>query len=318
MGLRLIAVDLGGTQIRAARYLAGGMQELRVALPTGVEDGPEAVLQRIRSAVQQVWPKDERVAGIGIGAPGPVDYKHGVIRFAPNIPGFVDVPLRDRLVEAFDVPVFVGNDADVAALGEHRFGAGQGESSMIYLTISTGIGGGIIIDNRLFTGGNGMGGEIGHMVMDIHGVRCGCGNYGCLETIASGTAIARMARERLDAGTPSLLREMVQGDIAQVTAKEVNLAAQQGDALAVELFELAGTYLGAAIVSLMYVINPALFVFGGSVTQAGELLFAPMRREVERRAPAIYRERTRFALAALGADVGLWGALALALTELDL
>ncbi len=318
MGLRLISVDLGGTQIRAARYLAGGMQELRVALPTGAEDGPEAVLQRIRSAIQQVWPSDERVAAIGIGAPGPVDYKHGVVRFAPNIPGFVDVALRDRLVEAFDVPVFVGNDADVAALGEHRFGAGQGVSSMIYLTISTGVGGGIIIDNKLFSGGNGMGGEIGHMVMDVNGVRCGCGNRGCLETLASGTAIARMARERLEAGATSMLHEMVGGDWSRITAKEVSLAAQQGDALSVELFELAGTYLGAAIVSLMYVINPALFVLGGSVTQAGELLFAPMRREIEDRAPAIYRERTRLTTAALGADVGLWGALALALTELDL
>ncbi len=318
MGLRLIAVDLGGTQIRAARYLAGGMQELRVAIPTGAEDGPEAVLQRIRSAIQQVWPENERVAAIGIGAPGPVDYKRGVVRFAPNISGFVDVALRDRLVEAFDVPVFVGNDADVAALGEHRFGAGQGVSSMIYLTISTGIGGGIIIDNKLFTGGNGMGGEIGHMVMDVHGVRCGCGNRGCLETLASGTAIARMARERLEAGASSMLRDMVGGDLTRITAKEVSQAAQQGDALSLELFELAGTYLGAAIVSLMYVINPGLFVFGGSVTQAGELLFAPMRREIEDRAPAVYRETLRIAPAALGADVGLWGALALALSELDL
>jgi len=318
MGLRLIAVDLGGTQIRAARYLAGGMQELRVALPTGAEDGPEAVLQRIRSAIQQVWPKNERVAGIGIGAPGPVDYKRGIVRFAPNIPGFNQIPLRDKLVEAFDVPVFAGNDADVAALGEYRFGAGQGVSSMIYLTISTGIGGGIIIDNKLFTGGNGMGGEIGHMVMDVNGVRCGCGSRGCLETLASGTAIARMARERLEEGATSLIRDLVGGDLTRVTAKEVNQAAQQGDPLAIELFELAGTYLGAAIVSLMYVINPALFVFGGSVTQAGELLFAPMRRAIEERAPAIYRENLRLTTAALGGDVGLWGALALALSELDL
>ncbi len=318
MGLRLIAVDLGGTQIRAARYLAGGMQELRVALPTGAEDGPEAVLQRIRSAIQQVWPQNERVAAIGIGAPGPVDYKRGIVRFAPNIPGFNQVPLRDKLVEAFDVPVFVGNDADVAALGEHRFGAGQGVSSMIYLTISTGVGGGIIIDNKLFTGGNGMGGEIGHMVMDVNGVRCGCGSRGCLETLASGTAIARMARERLEAGASSLIRDLVEGDLTRITAREVNQAAQQGDPLAIEIFDLAGTYLGAAIVSLMYVINPSLFVFGGSVTQAGELLFAPMRRAIEERAPAIYRENLRLATAALGGDVGLWGALALALSELDL
>jgi len=162
--LRFIAVDLGGTQIRAARYTADGVQEARVAMSTGAQDGIDAVLRRLRSAIQQVWAFEGQVAAIGVGAPGPIDFKHGVVRFAPNLPGWFNVPLRDKLLENFSIPIFVGNDADLAALAEHRFGAGQGVSDMIYMTISTGIGGGFIFNNRLYTGGGGLGGEVGHMV----------------------------------------------------------------------------------------------------------------------------------------------------------
>ncbi len=309
-----IVVDLGGTQIRAARYTEAAGMETRVAIPTEAEQGMEAVLRRVHLAVRQVWPSDGAVEAVGIGVPGPLDYKRGLLRFAPNIPLSTNIPVRERLEAWLDVPVVVGNDADVAALGEHRFGAGRGVASMIYITISTGVGGGMIFDHRLFTGGNGMGGEIGHMVVDAQGPRCRCGNYGCLEVLASGTAIARHARERLAAGEPSLLVEMVGGDLDRITAREVSLAAQQGDPLARAVFELVGGYLGAAIVSLMYMLNPSLFVLGGSVTRAGELIFGPIRAAVESRAPAVYREQTRIVRAELGDDVGLWGALALCLT----
>ncbi len=316
--LRFVAVDLGGTQIRAARYTADGVQEARVAMATGASDGVEFVMRRVKSAVRQVWPMDEKVSAIGIGAPGPVDFHQGILRFAPNLPGWENVPLRDELLDTFDIPVFLGNDADVAGLGEHRFGAGQGVSDMIYMTISTGVGGGMIFDNRLFTGGQGLGGEIGHMAVDPHGPRCNCGNIGCLEVMASGTAIARRARQRLEAGEPSMLREMVVGDLDRITAKEVNEAGAAGDDLALALFEEAGVYLGSAIVSLMYMLNPALFVLGGGVTHAGDLIFDPIRRIVKERAPEVYQERTKIVKAELGQDVGLWGALALCLMELHL
>ncbi len=310
-----IVVDLGGTQIRAARYTAAAGMEARVAIPTEAEKGMEAVLHRVHTAVRQVWPSDGVVEAVGIGVPGPLDYKRGLLRFAPNIPESANIPVRERLEGWLGVPVVVGNDADVAALGEHRFGAGRGVASMIYITISTGVGGGMIFDHRLFTGGNGMGGEIGHMVVDVQGPRCRCGNYGCLEVLASGTAIARHARERLAAGEPSLLAEMVGGDLNRITAKDVSLAARRGDPLAKSVFELVGGYLGAAIVSLMYMLNPSLFVLGGSVTRAGELIFGPIRAAVEARAPAVYREQTRIVRAELWDDVGLWGALALCLTS---
>jgi glucokinase len=318
VALRFIAVDLGGTQIRAARYTSDGVQEARVAMPTEAEDGLSPVLRRIQAAIRQVWPLDGTIAGIGIGAPGPVDYKHGILRFAPNLPGWKNVPLRETLLDKFNVPVFVGNDADVAALGEHRFGAGRGVSDIIYMTISTGIGGGMIFNNRLFTGGNGLGGEIGHMVMDLTGPLCGCGNNGCLEVMASGTAIARDAREHLLAGEPSSLVQMVNGDFSQVTAKMVSEAGHQGDALAISVFERAGMYLGAGIVSMMYVLNPSLFVLGGSVTLAGDLLFGPLHKTLQARAPAVYQQQTRIEKALLGNDVGLWGALSLCLMDLGL
>ncbi|MBN1487304.1 MAG: ROK family protein [Anaerolineae bacterium] len=316
---RFIAVDLGGTQIRAARYTADGVQETRVAMPTQASKGLETVLGRIVKAIQQVWAfeGDGRIEAIALGAPGPTDAKQGIVRFTPNISGWHNVPLRDRLLESFSVPVFVGNDADYAALAEHRFGAGQGVTDMIYMTISTGVGGGFIFNNRLYTGA-GLGGEVGHMVVDVNGPRCSCGNSGCLEVMASGTAIARQVKERLMAGEPSLLLEMVKGDIERITAKEVNEAGQQGDALAQEAFATSGMYIGTAIVSLMYMLNPELFVLGGSVTKAGDLLFAPIRETVKQRAPEVYRKSTRIVPAVLGDDVGLRGAFALCLMEFGL
>jgi glucokinase len=314
-----IAVDLGGTQIRAARYNQDQAMETRVARDTKAEDGFDAVFERIRSAICDVWPVegDGTVAAIGLGAPGPLNFKQGVLRFAPNLPGWVNVPLRDLLEDAFDVPAFVGNDADVAALAEHRFGAGRDVEHMIYMTISTGIGGGMICNGRLFTGGCGLGGEVGHMAVDPRGPKCTCGNVGCLEVMASGTAIGRRARERLTAGEASILIEMVEGDISQVTAKEVNEAGQQGDALAVSVFREAGRYIGASLVSLMYLLDPALFVLGGSVTLAGDLLFDPILETVAERAPEAYRSHTAVTRAELGGDVGLWGAYALSLMTLD-
>jgi glucokinase len=312
-----IAVDLGGTQIRAARYSADGEMEARYAVETLASAGFDPVLGRVMTAVHDVWPARGEVAAVGLGVPGPINFREGLLRFAPNLPGWDNVPLRDMLRAELGVPAFVANDADVAALAEHRFGVGKGVEDMIYMTISTGIGGGMIFNNRLFTGGQGLGGEVGHMAIDPHGPVCSCGNVGCLEVLASGTAIARRARERLVAGESSILTERVQGDLSRITAREVNEAGQQGDALAAAVFEEAGIYLGSALVSLMYMLNPALFVLGGSVTRAGELLLVPLRKTVEARAPKAYREQTRIVRAELAGDVGLWGAYALCLMELD-
>lgn len=313
--MRILAVDLGGTQIRAARCTPDGQMEERVALPTLAHEGPERVLDRIRQAIRSVWPQQGEVAALALSAPGPVDARTGVVRFTPNIPGWKDVPLRDLMAD-FGVPTFVANDANLAALGEYRFGAGRGVRDLIYLTISTGIGGGIIIDGRLFEGGQGLGGEVGHMVVEPDGPFCGCGGHGCLEAVASGTAIAREARAAVEGGMPSLLSRMVARP-QEVTAREVVEAARQGDDVSLRVLERAGRYIGLALVSLMYLFNPALFILGGSVAiGAGELLMAPIRRTVQERSQRVYWENTSITFAALGDDVGLLGALALALERL--
>ncbi|MGD1996181.1 MAG: ROK family protein [Anaerolineae bacterium] len=312
-----VAVDFGGTQIRAARYGEDMRIQERIALPTEAEEGSDRVLGRIEAAVREVWPSPGgEVAALGVAAPGPLDSRRGVLLFAPNLPGWHDVPLRDRLTEMFGIPAFVGNDANLAALGEHRFGAGQGVDDLIYLTISTGIGGGIVLDGQLFEGGRGLGGEIGHMVVDAQGPPCLCGSRGCLEALASGPAIAQAAREAIAEGRPSSLLERVGGDPERITAREVNQAASEGDELSCEVFQRAGFYIGVALVSLMYLLNPSLFVLGGSVTKAGDLLFEPIQEVVETRAPEVYRRGVPILPAVLGDDVGLAGALALAVARL--
>lgn len=309
-----IGVDLGGTQIRAARYGRDLVRQERVALPTGAADGQTAVLSRIESAIHAVWPKaNGEVIAIGMAAPGPVDSRSGVVLFAPNLPGWEHFPLRDWLEQTFGVPAFVGNDANLAALGEYRFGAGRGVDDLVYLTISTGIGGGIVLGGRLFEGGRGLGGEVGHIVVDVDGPPCLCGNRGCLEALASGPAIARAARAAIAAGRSSQIRERVGGDLERITAREVSLAAKEGDELAREILRRAGGYIGAAVVSLMYLLNPSLFVIGGSVAKAGELLFEPIRETVAVRIPEAYRSGVSIRPAALGDDAGLAGTLALIL-----
>lgn len=311
-----VVVDFGGTQIRAARCRADGRIETRVMMPTRASEGPEAVLSYIQRAIRQVWPDDREVVALGVAAPGPLDPHTGVVRFAPNLPGWKDFPLRDRLVESFGLPTFVGNDANLAALGEHRFGAGQGVDDLVYMTVSTGIGGGIILDGALFEGAQGLGGEVGHIIVEPEGPPCFCGNRGCLEMLASGPAIARAARAAVERGEPSRLLEQVEGYPSRITARDVAEAARAGDDLARRVLARAGFYIGVALVSLMFLLNPSLFIIGGSVTKAGDLLFGPIQETVRSRAPEIYWRNTPILPAALRDNVGLLGALALATARL--
>lgn len=308
-----ISVDFGGTQIRAARFGADLRLEARVAGPTMAQEGPEAVLRRIEAAIHEVYPEDGDVAALGVASPGPLDSRRGVILFASNLPGWMDVPLRDHLAGSIGVPTFVGNDANLAALGEHRFGAGRGWQDLVYLTISTGIGGGIVSGGCLFEGGRGLGGEVGHIVVEAEGPPCRCGARGCLEALAAGPAIARAARAAVSGGRESLLLDRVGGVMERISAREVSAAARDGDALAREVLDRAGFYIGVALTTLMVLLNPSLFIIGGSVARAGPLLFEPIQRTVQARAPEPYWRGVPILPAALGDDAGLMGALALAL-----
>ncbi len=310
----IIAIDLGGTQLRAALCTSDGTIHRRVKKKTRAERGPEAVLERVCQAAQEIWPSDDPLRAISMLAPGPLDPFKGIVMGAPNLPGWDHVPVRDILSARFDLPVFVGNDANLAGLGEHRYGAGRGVEDMIYMTISTGIGGGIVTGGKLFVGARGLAGEIGHMVIQPGGPLCGCGNRGCLEALASGTAIGHQAQTLAAHGRAPAILAAAGGDVAQVDSKSVGEAAAQGDKVARKLLDQAGRYIGIGVVNLMHLFNPQRFVLGGGVSQTGELLFKPIRRTVRRRTliPQ-YHAGVDIVPAALGDDAGLLGALALAL-----
>jgi glucokinase len=265
-------------------------------------------LERLYDLIASIWPEDEAVTSIGVAAPGPVDPYQGIVYAAPNIPGWIDLPLRALLEERFKAPVSLGNDANLAALGEGMFGAGLGHHHLIYMTVSTGIGGGIIIDDRLLLGVRGLAGEIGHVTVLPGGPLCGCGQYGHLEAVASGTAIARWTEQELARGAASILPAG-----AAITAKEVAAAAQNGDELAITAFKRAGAFIGQTLASYLHIFNPTAVIIGGGVSRSGPLLMEPMKAAMrEHVISPHYLENLTLTTAALGDEVGLMGALALA------
>jgi glucokinase len=307
----IIGVDVGGTLLRAARYDLNLSLLERVQQPTLADLGRSSVLERLYQVIRQVLPKPpDTLVGIGVALPGPVDTANGVLIAPPNIP-LEETPIARLVEQAVGGPVFIGNDADLAGLAEHQMGAGRGTKNMIYITISTGIGGGIIVGGNICNG-QGQGGEIGHMIVWPDGPICGCGKQGHLEAVASGTGMARSVRERLSAGEQSTIREMVGGDLAQVTAKIIGQAAADGDALALDVIRTAGHYLGITIASLMMLLNPDMFVLGGGVSKLGSMLFEPMHQAIRQYTMhSRYWENVAIVPAQLGDDVTLCGAAAL-------
>ncbi len=328
----VVGVDLGGTQIRTA-LLRGSQLLTRVALLTGENPLPERILPRIYESIEQVifdaGVTPEQVAGIGIGAPGPLNSHTGVVFAPPNLPGWTNVPLRDLLQERFNKPVFVENDANVAALAEHMFGAGRGSQEMVYMTISTGIGGGVITRGQIIEGIAGTAGEIGHMTIDWQGERCNCGNIGCLESISSGTAIARRANQmialgkgdelldfvlqhqREQSGDPVLDQPRIENTAIRVTAHTVAQAAEAGIPLAGEIITRAAEGLGVGLVNIVHIFNPETIILGGSVTKMGARLMEPALQVMQKRAMRVPASTVRVVLAELGEEVGLIGAGAL-------
>ncbi len=315
----ILAVDLGGTQIRAALCDASGQIYRRIARLTQALEGREAVLERIATTIAEAaegTPFNE-IAGIAIGAPGPLNPVTGIVLNAPNLPGWQNVPLRGFISERFGRPTFLGNDANLAGLAEATYGAARGVRDVIYLTISTGIGSGIITDGRMLLGAEGLAAEAGHMIVLPDGPVCGCGARGCLEALAAGPAIARDVVTRIKAGKKSRIPKLVGGDLTRVDARVINEAAQTGDKLAIAAFRRGGTYLGIGIANLLRLFNPRMIVLGGSVAKAGSLLLQPMREAMQAHTLPIYWEGLSIVPAALGDDVGLLGAAALVIQEVD-
>jgi len=302
-----VAVDVGGTQLRVAVYGPDSITPIhQKRIPT--RSTHNTAIERLIDLIASVWPGQKSVESIGIAVPGPTDPKLGVIYAAPNIPGWKNLPLRQILEERFGVPVYLGNDANLAALGEWRFGAGQGHHNLVYLTISTGIGGGVISEDRLLLGESGLAAELGHITLIPDGPLCSCGLPGHLEAYASGTAIARFVREELAKGRSSMLALQ-----PPPSAKEIDEAASQGDPLAIEAFALAGRFLGYGIANFLQIFNPSIVILGGGVSRCGPNWWEPMQDALRRSVISeAYLQSLTIRLAALGDEAGLLGALALA------
>ncbi len=303
----LIACDIGGTQLRVATFdAASGEMIQQKRIPT--QAAGETAVDRLKGLIADMWPTQGHVRAIGAAAPGFVDPEQGIIFVTPNIPGWNGLPLRQILEDRFDVPVFLGNDANLAALGEWRFGAGRGFHHVLYLTISTGIGGGIVIADRLLQGSRGLAAELGHITVEPNGPLCGCGKRGHLEAVASGTGIAHYVADQLAHGAPSVFPKD-----AHPSAKEISQAAAQGDPLSLAAIQRAGTYIGHALADFLHLFNPSIVIIGGGVSRSGELLLAPMRAALnERVITPEYVKELQIVSATLGDDCGLLGALALA------
>ncbi|MFH0768407.1 MAG: ROK family protein [Chloroflexota bacterium] len=317
--LPVLAVDLGGTKIIVALISNRGEMLASESRPTLADEGHETVIKRIFAAIDHLLTlrstSSSQLHSISIAAAGAIDTKKGIITISPNLPGWINIPLRSIVEEQYKVNVFLLNDANAAALGEHRFGAGKGANNLIYITVSTGIGGGIIIDGRLYSGASGGAGEVGHMTIDTNGPVCNCGNIGCWETLASGTALAKKAIRRINAGEKSLLTEMVEGKIENITAKEVSLAAQNGDHLASEVVTRVINYLGIGMVNLVNILNPEIIIVGGGMSKMGDLLFDPLRQIVRERAFKLSAQAVRIVPAQLGDDAGVIGAAVFAFQQ---
>lgn len=314
----IIGVDLGGTKISAGAMPTDGTREIAMRMiPTLAEGGANAVVDRIAALIEEVIAETQAETGaersdflgVGIGSPGPLDRARGVVIVTPNL-GWRDFPLRDEVSKRVGLPASLDNDANCATLGEFWVGAAKGGRNVVGMTIGTGIGGGLILDGKLYHGSADAAGEIGHTTIDSTGRRCKCGNYGCLEAYSSGPAIAERARETLEVDSDSILPALVDGDVSQITAATVFEASKRGDRVALEVVRDTAHFLGVGVSNLINVFNPDVFVIAGGVTQAGELLFEPLRAEVRRRAFKPSVEACRIVAGSLPLSAGVVGAVA--------
>ncbi len=303
-----IAADVGGTQLRVSVYPKDGIEPIfQKRIPTRGKGTPT---ERVLGLICDAWPGDGKVLSIGAAFPGPIDPFAGIILSAPNIPGWEMLPIRQILRERFQVPVAVGNDANLAALAEWRFGAGRGHRNVVYLTISTGIGGGVIIEDQLLLGMRGLAAELGHVTVWPDGPLCSCGLYGHLESVASGTALANYFNDQAALGRPTCLPLD-----PRPTSKEISKAAETGDALAHETMGRAGYYIGIGLANYLLTFNPSIIILGGGVSRSGPAFYDALHKSMrDHLLRPEYADDLVLTTAQLGDDVGLLGALELART----
>jgi glucokinase len=308
------SVDLGGTKIACA--LAGSDGEIlcEQRVPTGSHEGPAAVLERVAASVRDLVARaGPAPLALGMGVPGLVDVRQGVTKFLPNLPTqWREVPAARILSARLGCPVFLLNDARMAALGEFTFGRGQAVDTMVFFTLGTGIGGGVIVDGKLRLGPLGAAGELGHQTVQRDGPLCGCGNRGCLEALASGPALVAEGVRLMQTGLAPLLFEIVSGNVAAITPKEMGAAARAGDTAVREAIARAAGWLGIGVANVVNALAPELVVLGGSVAALDELLLEPVRATVRDRVRMFPVEDLQIERSLLGDNAGLLGGIALA------
>lgn len=308
----LLALDFGGTKLSAATLNDGESTWRDLHRTFSPPDADATYDVRTMLSMARDLLQSQRPDAIGVSFGGPVNHERGVVRLSHHVSGWEDTPLAQRLQDAFDAPVAIDNDANVAALGEQRFGAARGFKHLLYVTVSTGVGGGWILNGQPWRGAEGMAGEIGHTVVDPHGPRCLCGSRGCVERLASGPYMAQDARQRIqeDSEQGPIVRRLAGGDIKQITGKLLSEAAAEGDSLAQALLDRSAWALGAGIGNAANLINPQLAVLGGGVTEAGERWWQRVRDTVN--AVTLPEVHLKIVPADLGDDAPLWGAVAMA------
>lgn len=306
----VVGIDMGATHLClvVTDFSAHVLEEIEH--PFSVADGPQSCLTQINHYLIDLLSRIDlnisQISAIGMDVPGPVVAEAGVVSSPPIMPGWDGYPIRTHLEELWQVPVSIGNDAELGALGEWAYGAGRGESNLAYIKVGTGVGAGLLLDGRIYRGTTGCAGEIGHITIQENGPLCTCGNHGCLEAMAGGQAIARKAQEAIKAGRRTQL-SMITPE--KILAVDVAAAAQRGDLLAQQIITEAGTYLGIAIASLVNLINPSMVVIGGGVSQLGDLLLEPIRKTVMDRSLHSAAKVVRITSAVLGRRASSMGAV---------
>ena len=309
----VIGIDLGGTKISTALSDFRGNILNNVVVKTKADEGEIPVLNRIISTIESVIDKEgiaiDEVQAIGIGSPGPLNVSTGVIIDTPNLP-FKNFNVKKPIEEKFKVPVYLDNDANVETIGEFMFGAGKGKKNLVFMTVSTGIGGGAIIDGKIYRGSTFNALEVGHTTVEPEGPKCNCGNIGCLEALSSGTAIGKRGQEVADSEVETSLKQY-----DKITSYEVFLEAEKGDEEAKKIRDKALNYLGIGVANVVSIFDPEVVIIGGGVTQVGDILFNRVREVVTQRCFKIMADNCDIVPAGLGTDAGVVGAVALAILE---
>ena len=307
----VVGVDLGGTKIYTALVDLEGNIIKEKTVETLAHEGEQAVMGRIVDTINYVIDGTDKdlIKSIGIGSPGPLDVKNGIIIENSNLP-FKNFAIVKTIRETYDLPTYLDNDANVATLGEFMFGAGKGTENMVFITASTGIGGGAVINGKLFRGTTGNALEVGHTIVANEGPRCGCGNIGCAEALGSGTAIGKRAKEAVATNVETSLK-----NYENVTSKEVFKEAANGDRVAKNILETSLNYLGIAVANTITNFDPEKVVIGGGVINGGSIVLDTIRRVVGERALKTFADSCTVEKAVLGGKAGVLGAAALAITE---